>query len=109
MVGDLNVNIKRGILSSKRYNVFDINSMKHYVSTDSQFRQIPKFSLEELRKQNRRIIRIIDIRRNDYDQEVLLVMLDGYTEVDLIKISRKDLKRRLSRRELIRVVKKIFF
>lgn len=109
MVGDLNVNIKRGISSSKRHNIVDISSMKHYISTDSQFHQIPKFSLEELRKQNRRIIRIIDIRRNDYNQEVLLVMLDGCAEIDLIKISKKDLKRCLPRRELIRVVKKIFF
>lgn len=109
IVGDLNVKIKRGELSLKRHNVFNIRSVKHYVSTDTQFHQVPKFTLEELRKQNRRIIRIIDIRRNDYNQEVLLVMLDGCAEIDLIKISKKDLKRCLPRRELIRVVKKIFF
>ena len=106
MLGDQNVEIKRGELSSKRHNVFNVRSVKHYVSTDTQFHQVPKATLEELRKQAQRIVRIVDITKDEQNREILLVMLDGCTEVDPVQVSAEELKKILPKRELLRLYEK---
>lgn len=50
MIGKQDVEIKRGELSARKHNVFNVRSLKRYVSTDTQFHLVPKSTLAELRK-----------------------------------------------------------
>lgn len=44
--------------------------------------------------------------KDKHNQRVLLVMLEGCIEIDSVQISREDLRKILSERELIRLVEK---
>lgn len=99
MVGTQSVEIKRSELSGKRHNVFNVRAVKRYISTDTQFHLVPNYTLEELRKNIRRVSRIVDITRNNDGSESLLVMLDGCTENDPVHVRSDVLRQLLSNRE----------
>lgn len=67
MIEDLNVKNKRGKLGSRRHNVFNVRLKKYYINTGTHFYQAPKCTLEEVAKQTRHIIRIIDMIGNKYN------------------------------------------
>ena len=100
MVGKQSVRIKRGELSTKKHNVFNVRAVKKYVCTDTQFHQVPKATLEDLRKNARKIARIVDITTDEKGVEFLLLIIDGCSIVDPVRVSTVELKKIISSEDL---------
>lgn len=106
MIGDQDVEIKRGELGSRKHNVFNLRSVKRYVSTDTQFHAVPNLTLKQLRKNPDKIVRIIDSVKNEQGEEVLSLFIDGCTEADPVKVPITELSKFLSKFDLNRLYNK---